>query len=98
VGRFLTEVAAFGHPDFEPKLLGRGINVMISPLPRNKRAKNPRQVEGGQASAPAPSPASNNHPAVSLSALPNSKAPAAEPKSDGFANNPFARINLKPAT
>ena len=43
VKKFIAEVEAFGHPDFAPKLVGRGINLMISPLPRNKRAKNPRQ-------------------------------------------------------
>ena len=41
VQKFLADIAPYGHPDFEPKLIGRGINVMISPLPRNKRAKNP---------------------------------------------------------
>ena len=47
INKFLTEIAPFGHPDFPPKLIGRGINVMISPLPRNKRAKNPRQLADG---------------------------------------------------
>jgi translation initiation factor IF-3 len=47
IKRFVEDVALFGHPDFQPKLVGRGINLMISPLPRNKRAKNPR--EGGAA-------------------------------------------------
>ncbi len=46
VERFIKEVTPFGHPDAPPKLLGRGLNVMISPLPRNKRAKNPNAVEG----------------------------------------------------
>lgn len=45
VQKFLSEIAPFGHPDFPPKLIGRGINVMVSPLPKNKRAKNPRQEE-----------------------------------------------------
>jgi len=48
VERFLAEIAPFGHPDSPPKLVGRGLNVMMSPLPRNKRAKNPR--EGGDKS------------------------------------------------
>jgi translation initiation factor IF-3 len=42
INKFLTEITPYGHPDFQPKLIGRGINVMITPLPRNKRAKNPR--------------------------------------------------------
>jgi translation initiation factor IF-3 len=44
VQKFLAEITPFGHPDFAPKLIGRGINVMISPLPRNKRAKNPHEA------------------------------------------------------
>jgi len=55
VKKFIVEVEAFGHPDFAPKLIGRGINLMISPLPRNKRAKNPRQAEAGE-------PDGNDHP------------------------------------
>ena len=43
IKKFLEDIAPFGHPDFPPKLIGKGINVMISPLPRNKRAKNPNQ-------------------------------------------------------
>jgi translation initiation factor IF-3 len=46
IKKFVAAVAPFGHPDFEPKLIGRGINAMISPLPRNKRGKNPYAVEG----------------------------------------------------
>ncbi len=57
VNKFLADIAAYGHPDFEPKRIGRGINVMVSPLPRNKRAKNPRLIEGGRATIPV-----NNHP------------------------------------
>ena len=45
VEQFLKEIAPFGHPDFRPKLIGKGINVMVSPLPKNKRAKNPRAGE-----------------------------------------------------
>lgn len=45
VQRFIGEVTPYGHPDAPPKLIGKGINVMLSPLPRNKRAKNPRQAE-----------------------------------------------------
>jgi translation initiation factor IF-3 len=42
VNRFVKDLVTYGHPDADPKLIGKGINVMISPLPRNKRAKNPR--------------------------------------------------------
>lgn len=45
VEKFIAALTPFGHPDAPPKLIGKGINVMLSPLPRNKRAKNPRQAE-----------------------------------------------------
>jgi translation initiation factor IF-3 len=35
--RAVTELAGAGHPDAEPKLIGRNINVMLTPLPANKR-------------------------------------------------------------
>jgi translation initiation factor IF-3 len=53
--RILKELAPFGHPDNTPKLVGRAINVMVSPLPRDKRAKNPHQPPPS-ASGPLPVP------------------------------------------
>jgi translation initiation factor IF-3 len=42
VNRFVKEVAAYGHADSPPKMLGdRDLNVLLTPLPRDKRAKNP---------------------------------------------------------
>src|SRR5213076_3389151 len=34
VEKFLKDVAPYGHPDTAPKLIGKGITVMLSPLPR----------------------------------------------------------------
>jgi translation initiation factor IF-3 len=91
VNTFVSEIAAYGHPDFEPKLIGRGINVMVSPLPRNKRAKSPRQTEGGHAPVLA-----NNHPAPASSKPETPKVPVlSEPQPGGFVNNPFASIEAK---
>ncbi len=45
IQKFLVEIAPYGHPDANAKLVGRAINVMLSPLPRNKRAKNPHESE-----------------------------------------------------
>ena len=45
INKFITDITPYGHPDAPPKMLGRAINLMISPLPRAKRAKNPREVE-----------------------------------------------------
>ncbi|MEK7684739.1 MAG: translation initiation factor IF-3 [Verrucomicrobiota bacterium] len=53
VNRFVKEAAAYGQADAPPKMLGeRDLNVILSPLPRNKRARNPREAD-----APKPSPA-----------------------------------------
>jgi len=35
--RAVTELAGMGHPDADPKLIGRNIHVMLTPLPVNKR-------------------------------------------------------------
>jgi translation initiation factor IF-3 len=46
VNRFVKEAGPWGHADSPPKMLGdRDLNVILNPLPRNKRAKNPRQEE-----------------------------------------------------
>jgi len=43
VNRFVKEVASYGQADSPPKMLGdRDLNVVITPLHRDKRAKNPR--------------------------------------------------------
>jgi translation initiation factor IF-3 len=92
INQFLTAIAPFGQRDFEPKLIGRGVNVMISPLPRNKRAKNPRQAEGGHA----PVVATNNHPVPAVKPAQKSPAPVSgEAMPGGFANNPFSKIEVK---
>lgn len=93
VNKFLQDIAPFGHPDFQPKLIGRGINVMISPLPRNKRAKNPRQTEGGSEIA-APAGSDNHRPVeIERNARPESVQP--EQKPENFSNNPFAQLEIK---
>ena len=42
VNNFVRDLGPWGHPDTQPKLIGKGINVMIAPLPKAKRAKNPK--------------------------------------------------------
>ena len=52
VNKFVQEAAAYGRADSPPKMLGdRDLNVIISPLPRDKRAKRP-----GEPKAPPPPP------------------------------------------
>jgi translation initiation factor IF-3 len=46
VNRFVKEVALYGQADSPPKMLGdRDLNVVITPLHRDKRARNPKQAE-----------------------------------------------------
>jgi translation initiation factor IF-3 len=101
IGKFLTDICGYGHQDFEPKLNGRAITLMISPLPRNKRAKHPGGEPGAArpAAPPAPRPESNFRPTpvpVERQARPAESRPA-EAKSAGgaFSNNPFAQLEIK---
>jgi len=84
VQKFITELTPWGHPDFEPKLIGKGINVMISPLPRNKRAKHPG--DDGQKSVVS----QNGHATERPKPQPTDAA-----QSVGFANNPFTQLDSK---
>jgi len=93
IRKFMEEIAPYGHQDFEPKLNGRNINVMVSPLPRNKRAKNPHGV--GETSLTAHNKAENNNHQAAVDSEPPVPAASAEPKQGKFANNPFAEIEAK---
>jgi translation initiation factor IF-3 len=93
VQKFLQEIAPYGHPDFTPKLNGRAINVMITPLPRNKRARHPQQAESGASAAPPRAPINNHQPAA-INVDRGSSPEEAKPV-DGFANNPFAQLEVK---
>jgi len=94
IKRFLTEITPYGNPDSPAKLIGRGINVMISPLPRNKRAKHPQQEQ--QAGAPAPQP--QPQPQGKSQAVKVERGSREEPSSSSgggaFVNNPFEQINV----
>jgi translation initiation factor IF-3 len=102
INKFIELIAPFGHPDFAPKLVGRAINLMISPLPRNKRAKNPRVVEEETHNKPGTQPpAKNHHPEkpqapkpVPAPAAPKAKVPVTEQPQSGGLGSPFAALEL----
>lgn len=53
VNQFIEAVAAYGRADAPPKMLGdRDLNATISPLPHNKRARNPREESPAEAASP----------------------------------------------
>lgn len=51
VNRFIEELRPYGQPDAPPRMVGRTINVVISPLPRQKRAANPHEHHGAESSS-----------------------------------------------
>ena len=100
VKKFIRELAPYGHPDAEPKLIGKGINLMLSPLPRNKRAKHPNQPSDEPQDNGArdeegelPSPATHN---PSADASDSDAIIAPKPAPTAFGNNPFAKLDLNP--
>lgn len=101
IQKFLGQVEPYGHPDFEPKLNGRNIVVMITPLPRNKRSKHPRKGEAGgepeklhEAALAAPA-AEKNHETVSIASPKEKMSISTGHKPGSFTNNPFASFQMK---
>ena len=103
VEKFTKEVAPYGHPDAPAKLVGKGVTVMFSPLPRNKRAKNPHEPEGESVNSAehhghehGHHPAAAAEQAASLTASANSGGakPADDSNASGFSNNPFGTLDL----
>ena len=93
ITKFVENIAPWGHPDFQPKLVGRNINLMISPLPRNKRAKNPNEDDSD--APPKPPAKDDDEPAANKPVKvirPEKKENKEEPKKDGFNNNPFGEL------
>ena len=57
LNKFVKDVALYGQADSPPKLLGdRDLNVTLTPLPRAKRAKNPRDLNAPKPPAAPPAP------------------------------------------
>jgi translation initiation factor IF-3 len=100
VEKFIKELVLYAHPDAPPKLIGKGINVMLSPLPRNKRAKNPRQPERDAELAANPIAESGEEtslePDAETDAETSEPAANSEPPPKEFGNNAFANLQLKP--
>ena len=82
VKKFIAVLEAYGHPDFPPKMIGRGINMMMSPLPRNKRAKNPRgEDDAAKSSGAQDGESENKAPAKSSEKRQKVSAPDEKPES-----------------
>lgn len=108
VKKFLAEISPWGHKDFDAKLTGRSINVMISPLPRAKRAKHPDEPKDGTVPAkdPGTEPSEDTVPdegaevaiesesVLDAAAAPGSAEAPQPGKSPGFANSPVERLDV----
>ena len=95
INKFLADIAPYGNPDFPPKLIGKGINVMISPLPRNKRAKNPYAVDGESAEpGNEPEKIKPGKPAVPPASVKEKISVTGEPQSGGL-NDAFSKLEVK---
>ena len=98
IEKFTKEVAPYGHPDSPAKLVGKGITVMFSPLPRNKRAKNPRQDEiDAEKAAGRSGEQDDETPHQPESKTVRIKQPsdtAPKQPSNDFSNNPFSSLDL----
>ena len=94
VEKFVKDIAPFGNPDAPPKLLGKGLTVMLSPLPRSKRAKNPYEQE----SDGAPPPPANEDEPQEVSKPKKFKLPPPPPVNSepaGFVNNHFGQLDAQ---
>ncbi len=94
VQKFLGEVAGYGHPDFEPKLIGRGIHVMISPLPRAKRGKAPSPTAGGEPPVVSAPREEDQRKVIPMPGDRSSQTEPDEPRQGGFVNNPFEQLEV----
>jgi translation initiation factor IF-3 len=96
VNNFIKDLTPFGHADAPPKLIGKGINVMISPLPRNKRAKNPNEnakpLEPDDEGAPQDEKKDKGKP-EGKRVVPTNAGEDSE--ASGFSNSPFDQLNSK---
>src|SRR5690606_8734016 len=63
IRKAIADLSSMGHPDAEPRLMGKQINVMLTPHPANKR--KPKWLEREEEPEQAPRPA--NEPATTES-------------------------------
>jgi translation initiation factor IF-3 len=90
--QFVDKISAYGQPDFQPKLNGRHINLMISPLAKSKRAPHPKQSDQAEPSAPAEPAKPTGRPAEAEQAA---QTPQEAEGTGGFANNPFPNLEVR---
>jgi len=97
VEKLVQSVISFGHPDAPAKLIGKGINIILSPLPRAKRGKNPREPGRESAdAAPAPPQADAADAADNFEIQEPRPDETAQGGAREFGNNAFANLEFTP--
>ena len=66
IKKFIDELTPYGKPDTQPRKAGRGITVMLAPLPPSKRADNPNPKKHHHEEAPVEVAASEDDNGASL--------------------------------
>lgn len=94
INRFISDMAPFAHADSAPKLVGRSVNLIFTPLPRNKRAKNPNQSSSSETEPAAALSGPVAKPVLSFPPKPSQSQPQAKPPTNSFNNNPFEGLDL----
>lgn len=88
--KFIRDIGQWGVSDAPPKLVGRAINVMVSPLPATKRAANPNPNHRKE---PAASEAkAEGHKDRASKRVPTDTA---ENPSGNFQNSPFENLDSR---
>jgi translation initiation factor IF-3 len=95
VQKFIKEITPYGHPDAEPKLIGKGIVLMLSPLPRNKRAKNPNADAEQSSSSERAEPEGEGAPERPAKKTTASKGEKVAAQSADFSSAPFSEMENK---
>lgn len=80
IKRLVNDTADIGHPEAEPKMIGRAIHVMLTPKPSSKKQKpsahggSVAAAPGGSATPPASEPSDGfvNAPKIVISQRPQS--------------------------
>ena len=83
VNKFIKETAAYGRAESIPKMAGdRDLHAIISPLPRDQRAKSPTQANAPVVAAPAAVLAPVKAPIAPIAPIPVDLPPAESPTSE----------------
>lgn len=110
VKKFITSLAPWGQANGEVRIVGKAINLMVNPLPKQKRAKNPQEADRPPAS---PTAAVKSNPSTASAPSGNRSTPQPAPSAASSAstsprvdtnaaahnaglNSPFDNLSLPP--